>query len=204
MNYLPLLYISAGAGFFVVIGSLILIAKGRVLVDVAGQSVEEITLPFGFRVKTQRPFVVMFLFGTFLLAMPLIMVRGQLEATPELLVTGKIDRRDFPPDYKIRAYATVDSNDNVFNEIRLSIPLLGNPRYKIVYYDNSGYLYDEYVDWTKVANGRYTLPGFVPPPKLFQHSSTGSNDGTNGNPTVKPVKESVEVQNQYKRDEVAR
>jgi hypothetical protein len=198
MNYLPLLYISAGAGFFIVIGSLILIAKGRVLVDVAGQSVEEVELPFGFRVKTQRPFVIMFLFGTFLLAMPLIMVRHKLDAIPDLLVTGKIDRKDLPPTYKIKAYATVDSNDDVFNEIRLNIPFLENPRWKVVYYDDKGYLYHEYVDWTKVVNGQYPLLGFEPRSRLSQNPDSFNNQLGNANLPANPVTESVDLVKKFK------
>jgi hypothetical protein len=205
MNHLPLLYISAIAGFIVVIGSLVLIAMGRVLVDVSGQSVDEVSLPFGFRVKTQRPFVIMFLFGAFLLAMPLLLVRNKLNATPDLLVTGRIDRKAFPSDYKIRAYATVDSNDNVFNEIRLSIPLLENPRYKVVYYDDKGYLYDEYVDWKKVVDGQYTLPGFDPPPKPPSRLTAESAAPTgNANPDVTSIRESDALVRKFRPDEVTR
>src|SRR2546421_3496604 len=118
MENLGLLYISAAAGFIVMIGSLILIAKGRVMVDVTTQSIQEIRLPFGFRLRTQSPFVILFFFGTFLLAMPLIMVRQQLEVTPNLLVTGKIPLKDAPngarAEHKLRVLATVANADNVF------------------------------------------------------------------------------------------
>jgi hypothetical protein len=210
MENLGLLYISAAAGFFIMIGSLILIAKGRVLVDVTSQSIQEIQLPLGFRLKTQSPFVIMFFFGTFLLAMPLMMVRQQLQVTPSLLVTGKIPFKDAQQgarrEHKMRVLATVAYCDNVFDDIRLTVPRLQDLSYRIYYYDDDqGYLYDEPLDWAKVAHNEYPLQGFVlDNHRLFRQSAT---DIDKAGKVVNPadiVKESAAVESQFKTPEESR
>ena len=160
MEHLGLLYFSASAGFIIVLGSLLLIWKGRILIDTEGQSVSEVELPFGFRVKTQMPFVIMFLFGAFLLALPLFMIRNQLDQVPTLLVTGKLPSRERLAGRGVKVYATVDHCD-VSNEVRLNIPYQKNPKYRIMVYDNKGFVFDEYIKWEQVVDSTYTLQEFI-------------------------------------------
>ena len=210
MNW-GLLYISAATGCIVMIGSLLLIAKGRVMVDTTTQSIQEIELPLGFRLRSQSPFAIMFFFGTFLVFAPFYVVRQQYELIPNLSVTGKIPLKDAQDgaraEHKLRVLATVAYADNVFNDIRLNVPLLQSLNYRIYYYDDDhGYLYDEPLDWTKVAHGEYPLQGFV----LDNHRLFGqvpkvvtANPPTARVNPVNPIKESRAEVEKFRTPEVS-
>ncbi|MDQ3252330.1 MAG: hypothetical protein M3R15_00235, partial [Acidobacteriota bacterium] len=157
MEHIGLLYFSAAAGFIIVLGSIILIWKGRILIDTEEQTVTEVELPLGFRVKTQMPFVIMFLFGAFLLALPLFMIRNQIDVIPTLVVTGKISSKEKPAGSTIKVYATVDVCD-ASNEIMLKIPFLKDSKYNIVAYANETFAYSQFIKWDKVVNKTYELP----------------------------------------------
>lgn len=187
MEHIGLLYFSAAAGFIIVLGSILLIWKGRILIDTEGQTVTEVELPFGFRVKTQMPFVIMFLFGAFLLALPLFMIRNRIDVVPTLLVTGKLPSKEKLAGRGVKVYATVDDCDAT-NEVRLNIPFQENPKYRIVVYDNKGFVFDEYIDWKKVVDKTYTLQDFIETNFDKTNSSSASNT-----PPTEVIKESTSV-----------
>lgn len=191
MEHIGLLYFSAAAGFIIVLGSILLIWKGRILIDAEGQTVTEVELPFNFRVKTQMPFVIMFLFGAFLLALPLFMIRNKIDEIPTLLVTGKLPAKEKLAGRGVKVYATVDDCDAT-NEVRLNVPFgEENPKYRIVVYDNKGFVFDEYIDWKKVVDNTYTLQDFIE--TNFDNSNGASASSTPLTPPAEVTKESTSV-----------
>jgi hypothetical protein len=60
---MALFVLSSVAGFVLVTGSLILLWKGRIILDTEGKSVSQVELPLGFKFSTQFPVLVMFFFG---------------------------------------------------------------------------------------------------------------------------------------------
>jgi hypothetical protein len=61
----------ATAGFIITVGSLLLIWKGRIVVDAEAKQITNVELPFGIKLQTNLPMVLMFLFGSGLLAFPI-------------------------------------------------------------------------------------------------------------------------------------
>lgn len=157
---LGLLYLCAFTGLIVVVGSLLLIWTGRIVIDKDGGAVSEVQLPFGFRLHTQLPVVIMFFFGAFLLALPVILVRKSLEAVPTLTLTGTIT----PPQssQNFRAYV-VASDCDATSEVVLQVPLVPTTSYRVFYFNGSTRIFDEFIDWSRVKDGRYQLKKFTPP-----------------------------------------
>lgn len=59
------------AGFVITVGSLLLIWKGRIVVDAEAKQITNVELPFGIKFQTNLPMVLMFMFGSALLAFPI-------------------------------------------------------------------------------------------------------------------------------------
>ncbi len=82
--------------------------------------------------------------------------------------------------------------------MRLAIPHLENINYRVYYYDkNDGsFIFDEFVDWKKVKDGRYNLRDFVPP----ANKAAAGGDGGNNAPVdpARVVKESNAVVENFK------
>jgi hypothetical protein len=190
MSQLGLLYICATAGLIVVAGSLFLIWNGRILIDTENNSVSEVQLPFGFRIKTQLPVVVMFFFGAFLLALPLFVVRKSFETTPVVTLVGQIQSSQRQP---FKAYAMAADCDAT-SEVRLKVPFVQATDFKVLYYDKKNFVFDENIDWSKVIDGKYELRPFVVTNENEQPANTEAA-------AVQPknvVKEAQSVINQYK------
>lgn len=153
-----LLYICAFAGLFVVLGSLLLLWKGRILIDSKKGEISEVELPFGFKMKTQQPILVMFLFGAFLLAMPIYTVKESLNGIPKVVISGQVQGESAAVD-GLKAYAIIADSD-VTNEVKFSLPLLENTFYRVKYYDRRSFVFDQVVDLSKVVDGTYQLPPF--------------------------------------------
>ena len=153
-----LLYICAFAGLVIVLGSLLLIWKGRILVDSDKGEISEVELPGGFKIKTQRPILVMFLFGSFLLAMPIYVVKGRLNGIPTVVISGQVQSDGDAVD-SLKAYAIIADAD-VTNEVKFSLPLIENTFYRVKYYDRKRFVYDQVVDLSHVVDGRYQLAPF--------------------------------------------
>jgi hypothetical protein len=151
-----LLYICAFAGLVIVLGSLLLLWKGRILVDSSKGEISEVELPFGFKMKTQQPILVMFLFGAFLLATPIYVVKDQLSAIPKVVVSGQVQSASVDG---LKAYAIIADSD-VTNEVKFSLPLIENTFYRVKYYDRKNFVFDQVIDLSKVVDGTYQLPSF--------------------------------------------
>lgn len=144
---LSLLLLCSLAGLVMVVGSLILLWKGRIILDREGNSVSEVELPLGIKFKTQFPVLVMFLFGIFMLAFP---IHHSPNLCPNLsfhkkkplemvLLKGKV-----AADTDVQVFAIVDSQRaNAGQNIDLSVPFLEDRRYRVRYTDKSGSLLTE-------------------------------------------------------------
>ncbi|MFL6230822.1 MAG: hypothetical protein ACJ741_18770 [Pyrinomonadaceae bacterium] len=191
MNQVGLLYICATAGLAVVTGSLFLIWKGRILIDTENNTVSEVQLPFGFRIRTQLPVVVMFFFGAFLLALPLLLIRKSFEMTPVVTLVGHI-QSDQRPSQPLKAYAMAADCDAT-NEVRLKVPFVQDTDFKVLYYDKKNLVFDENIDWSKVVDGRYDLRPFVVTNETEQPANSEASV-----PPKTVVKETEAVASQYK------
>jgi len=85
---LPILYLCSVAGLCIVLGSLLLLWKGRIYVDQATKQITEIVLPFGIKVKTNLPVILLFLSGGGLLVYAVAEVK---EFGEEVTVDGQIN-----------------------------------------------------------------------------------------------------------------
>jgi hypothetical protein len=151
-----LLYLCAFTGLIVVVGSLLLIWTGRIVIDKDG-SVSEVQLPFGFRLHTQLPVVIMFFFGAFLLALPVVLDRRSLGEVPTLTLTGKIGKAPEGSSYKV--YAVADDTEST-TDVLLTVPSVKTTHYQVLYFYGSTKVFNEPIDWSKVVNDRYQLTGF--------------------------------------------
>jgi hypothetical protein len=164
-----LLYICAFAGMVIVLGSLLLLWKGRIVLDSVKGEISEVELPLGFKVKTQQPILVMFLFGSFLLAMPIYMIKERLSMIPRVAISGRVKNDPATVD-RLKAYAIIDACD-VTNEVKFYLPRLEGTPYRIKYYDTvepPSFVYNEVVDLDEATGGTFQLPPFTvtnKPPK---------------------------------------
>lgn len=132
-----LLYVCAAAGFIMVVGNLYLIAKQRVYIDSQTRDVTDIELPFGIKMKTNTPIIVMFLFGAALLAFPVweatrheekknrsIFLSGNIESSEPVKVTVIIaDRSDVTGTFNVEVPLT-SANYTVTYTIRNGTSLI--------------------------------------------------------------------------------
>jgi hypothetical protein len=154
-----LLYVCAFAGLVIVLGSLLLIWKGRLLVDSERGEITEVELPGGFKLKTQRPILVMFLFGSFLLAMPIYVVRNRLNGIPKVVISGRVQNNSALS--KLEAYAII-ADSNVTNEVKFYLPQLEDTCYRVIYRDPKDFrfVFDQLVDLKQAADGTFNLLPF--------------------------------------------
>lgn len=154
-----LLYICAFAGMVIVLGSLLLLWKGRIVLDSTRREISEVELPLGFKVKTQHPILIMFLFGSFLLAMPIYIIKGKLNGIPRVAISGQVQNNVGLRN--LQAYAVIDDK-NVTSEVKFYLPQLEDISYRIIYRDpdNFFFVYDQLVDLKQAANGTLHLQAF--------------------------------------------
>ena len=139
------------AGLLMVAGSLFLLWRGRIYLDKEGNSVSEVELPLGIKFKTQFPVLVMFLFGAFMLFIP-IHYCPQLCANPRahllqplemVELHGKVNS-DKPVQVNVIA---VERTTDARQGINVAVPYFQNGHYTIKYYNTCGEpMYSENVD----------------------------------------------------------
>lgn len=141
------------AGLVMVVGSLFLLWKGRIILEKQGDnySASEIELPMGIKLKTQFPVLVMFLFGAFMLFVPIhycpqlckdpaAHLRQPLEMVE---LHGKVASDDPVEVNVVAAERTTDTKQGV----NVAVPYYQNSHYTIKYYDADGNpMYSENVD----------------------------------------------------------
>jgi len=137
---MALFVLSSVAGFVLVTGSLILLWKGRIILDTEGKSVSQVELPLGFKFSTQFPVLIMFFFGVFLLIFPVYYDKNvcpdlllHKKTFPEMVaVTGKVSAPT-----GVDVYAVVDVQNNAQNEVALRVPFRQDARYRVVFSANN-------------------------------------------------------------------
>jgi len=135
-NTLVLLYLCAGAGFCLVIGSLILIAKGRILVDSQTKEVSEIELPLSIKLKTNAPVILVIFIGAALLGFPIWQVSRVVEKPPQgprrIYLNGHVKSPEV-----VRIVAVADEKSDVIGDFGLQVPLT-NAQYTVTYLAKDG------------------------------------------------------------------
>jgi hypothetical protein len=155
---LTLLYLCAIAGFFVVIFSLLLIAKGRIYIDSQTKEVSDIELPLGFKFKTNAPVILLFLLGGGLLTYPVWQVTRAtgkpFDSQRRAYLNGKIESLE-----PVRAVAVADEKYDVIGDFNLQVPL-AECQYTVIYTARNGVtrLGQEIVE-LKADQSQYTLKG---------------------------------------------
>jgi hypothetical protein len=152
------------AGFILTVGSLLLIWKGRIVVDAEAKQITNVELPFGIKLQTNLPMVLMFLFGGALLAFP-IWQATRVEHQKVANLKGKIENRGQELK-QLSAMAVADEKSNIVREFVLRVPLTES-QYTVVYTWDRGRL-DEEVVQLKSGETDYELRGpnvtVAPPP----------------------------------------
>ena len=189
-----LLYICAFTGLVIALGSLLLLWKGRILVDSTKGEISEVELPGGFKLKTQQPILVMFLFGSFLLALPIYTVKDRLNGIPKVAISGQVQNKIAGVD-KLTAYAII-ANSDVADEVKFYLPQLENTPYLVMYIDNKTYepVFDQLVDLQQAAGGTFNL-------RPFNVTNRPRRNAVTTAPPVNPadiVKEDVSVVGDFK------
>lgn len=134
MLELFLLILASAAGLVLVIGCLILLWKGRIVLDAKGE-VSTIELPW-LKFSTQLPVLFLFLFGVVLLLYPIYQLR---HTCPDLLVHenfypqmvkvhGEIHSKE-----PVNVFAVVDEQSNTQNAVLLNVPYKKDMRYRVFY-----------------------------------------------------------------------
>ena len=71
MDWIIILFVlCSAAGLVLVVGSLLLLWKGRIFLDAKGTDISHVELPMGIKLDTHAPVLVIFLFGVFMLVFP--------------------------------------------------------------------------------------------------------------------------------------
>ncbi|MBC7911938.1 MAG: hypothetical protein H7Y30_15630 [Pyrinomonadaceae bacterium] len=138
---IALFYLCAIAGIVMVVGSLFLLWKGRIILDSKGR-VSTIELPFNIKFSTQFPVLVMFFIGAILVTFPVYYAKNicpslplHAKSFPEMVkVTGKINTT-LPLD----VYAIVAEQSNT-KEVIFNVPFVKNGSYRIMAADADGIL----------------------------------------------------------------
>lgn len=186
MDFVGLCYLCASAGLIMIVGSLILISKRIIFIDVATQKVTEIELPLGFKVKTQTPVILLFVLGGFLLVFPIWQLKdrlkgGNLELTT---MTGKIKA---PGTDKLKVYAVVGVDETNNGEVRLKVPLV-DYEYQFYYWTGSTYLGREFKNPLKATNGQQTeLHGYQETELVNQQQTVVADLSKGQNPPDLPT-----------------
>jgi hypothetical protein len=151
-----LLYVCSIAGLIVVVGSLWLLWKGKIYFDKETGQVTEVELPFGFRVRTNIPAVVIFVLGAFLLVVPILKMPAE---SGRIRLAGRINSAE-----PLKVYAVAGEREST-GDVALEVPL-SNFDYEVSYWAKQGrVLVDkELVHLTGTERGDYPLKG--PRPKI--------------------------------------
>lgn len=134
MFELVLLILASAAGLVLVIGCLILLWKGRIVLDANG-NVSTVELPW-LKFSTQIPVLFLFLFGVVLLLYPIYQLR---HICPDL----SLHRKTYPEMVKVHGevlskepvnvFAVVDEQSNTQKAVILNVPYKKDMRYRVLY-----------------------------------------------------------------------
>ncbi len=124
-------YVSAGAGFIMIVGAVVMLSKRILVLDSqTGEYSTEFTMPFGIKVKTNLPVILMFVLGGFLLLVP-IWLANQREKnridSERLAAENKLRRISLkgPISYPdpVKVYVVAAEKADALNEVNLEVPL---------------------------------------------------------------------------------
>jgi hypothetical protein len=131
------------AGLVLVIGSLLLLWRGRIFLDSKGKDVSRVELPLGIKLDTQSPVLIMFLFGVFMLVFPVYYNKNvcpdpslHLRAFPEMVQLTAPVKATGPVD----VYAVVAEQDKIHNQATFDVPFGKDIHYRLIYTDSVGSL----------------------------------------------------------------
>jgi hypothetical protein len=153
--------LSSAAGLVLVIGCLLLLWKGRIVLDTEGKSVSQIELPLGIKFATQFPVLIIFLLGVVLLVYPIYQARNicidlllHTKAFPEMVrISGEVVSKE-PLD----VFAILDEQPNTHNAVILNVPFRKDARYRVVYALDNQVL--ENASFYLTNSNPYTLPRY--------------------------------------------
>ncbi len=136
--------LSSTAGLVMVIGSLLLLWKGRIVLDTHGKSMSRLELPGGIKFGTQFPVLVMFFLGVVLLIYPVYQARNicpdlslHKQKIPEIVtITGQV-KTDKPID----VYACVAEQKAATDNISLPVPYVSDRSYTLFRGAADGHFY---------------------------------------------------------------
>jgi hypothetical protein len=153
------------AGFIITVGSLILIWKGRIVVDAEAKQITNMELPFGIKLQTNLPMALMFVFGGALLAFPIWQSARAANNQKVAYLNGKIESQG-QQSRRVTATAVADEKSNIVREFTLQVPLTEG-KYTVIYTWDRRKL-DEEIVQLKAGETNYTLRGpnvtLAPPP----------------------------------------
>jgi hypothetical protein len=142
MDWTAALFIlCSAAGLVLVIGSLLLLWRGRIFLDHEGQNVSHVDLPMGIKLDTHAPVLVMFLFGVFMLVFP---VYYNKNICPDPLLHGKAFPEMVQVTVPIKSprpidvYAIVAEQDKIQNQATFNLPFGKNIQYRVILGDGTG------------------------------------------------------------------
>jgi hypothetical protein len=181
MFELVLLILASAAGLVLVIGCLILLWKGRIVLDAKGE-VSKIELPW-LKFSTQIPVLFLFLFGVVLLLYPIYQVRNicpdfslHRKIYPEMVkVHGEVLSKE-PVD----VFAVVDEQSNTQKAVILNVPYKKDMRYRVLYAVGNRVLETSSFDLPNTNT--FELPKY----EVQSAPQAGSESGPAGKPTTVP------------------
>src|SRR5215831_5729383 len=128
----PLYYISAIAGFVMVVGGMWLIYKEKIYIDRESNTVTEVKTPIG-TFKTNIPALLLFLMGLGLMFYPIFESAKQMATVK---VAGEFTPQNYPQNKSSIDIYVVVRSDKVTNpgKFNFPVPFLGSDySYKVLY-----------------------------------------------------------------------
>ncbi|MCA1616701.1 MAG: hypothetical protein LC800_21940 [Acidobacteria bacterium] len=153
-------------GLIMIVGSLILLSKRIIVLDSEGKQSTTVELPFGVRLNTHFPVLVMLGFGVFLFALPIF-------KNPDICSDPVQHKKTYPEMITLKG--NNESSINMFaravvaeqlvhpqTDMLMEVPLNPKKIYSVVYTDPDGnrvYGFEQ-LKWERLAkDGTYTLVG---------------------------------------------
>jgi hypothetical protein len=142
MDWTIILFVlCSAAGLVLVVGSLLLLWKGRIFLDAKGEDVSHVELPMGIKLDTHAPVLVIFLFGVFMLVFPVYYNKY-------LCPDPKLHTRIFPEMVQVTVpvkssrpidvYAIVAEQDKIQTQATFNIPFGKDIQYRVMFGDGTG------------------------------------------------------------------
>ncbi len=167
LNSTGLLYICAAAGFIVIVGSMFLLAKGRIYIDSQTKDITDIELPFGIKMKTNAPTIMMFLFGAVLLAYPVWQAsKSEVTKDKRIYLTGKVESTE-----PVKVSVLVAERAETIGDFNIEVPLV-RANYILAYTAKNGTSYVARQE--RLLNG--TEDGFIKLDPVKVQLTTPSSD----------------------------